>query len=103
VHVWNVWWICMVANLIISWTRVIFIHRFFSFDFFSGGHLSTYCFKYFEHISVYFFCFSFFFFFYFCIAPCLFSTTNRWERFQQLRAFILSGNLTNIFLYLPPV
>ena len=56
----------------------------FLFFFFSGGHLSTHCFKYLGHFYVHFFpqlffSYSSFFMNNFCIAPCLFSATKLWE------------------------
>ena len=67
-------------------SRGCLIHLFF----FSGGHLSTHCFKYLKHFCVHFFSSSFFslpfFMNSFCIAPCLFSaiklseiTTRTWS------------------------
>ena len=68
--VWNTWWIYMVANLIllcclthISLLKLgnIFCKRigaiFIHLSFFSGGHLSTQCFKYSGHLCVHFFSF----------------------------------------------
>ena len=47
-------------------------------SFFSGGHLSTHCFQYLGHWSIFSHLFFLFLFFMnnFCIAPCLFSTTK---------------------------
>ena len=76
---------------------ILFISLFFFF--FSGGHLSTHCFKYLGHLSIFSQFFFLFFMNNFCIAPCLFSATKLLrDSKQKLRAFIWSGNLTRIFL-----
>ena len=50
-------------------------------SFFSGGHLSTHCFRYFGHLSIFstLLLFSSFFMNNFFIAPYLFSATKLWE------------------------
>jgi hypothetical protein len=119
VHVCGMFGGYMVANLILlcSLTHISFLKlgnilqenrgylysSLFFLRFFSSGHLSTHCFKYSEHLCVHFFSFSFFLLFFKLLhSPMSFSTTNLWERFQQqLGAFILSGNLTSMFLCLP--
>ena len=57
-----------------TWT-ILFISLFFS-----GGHLSTHCFKYLRHLFIFFlnsfFYFLSFFMNNFCIALCLFSITK---------------------------
>ena len=80
--VWNIWWIYMVANLILLcslktylsfeiWkyfykkTWAILFISFFLF-LFSGGHVSTHCFRYLRHLSI--FSQLFFFMNNFCIA-----------------------------------
>jgi hypothetical protein len=83
--------IYMVANLILlysfktylsfkTWKQLCkkhvgyLIHLFFSL--LSGGHLSTHCFRYFGHLSIFFQFFFSFFMNNFCIATCLFSATK---------------------------
>ena len=115
----DIWWI--VANLILlcslktclsleTWKYfcerirvILFISSFFSraseYPLFSISRTLA-------HFSQFSF-FHFFFFFMnnFCIAPCLFSAIELWERYQQdLKAFIWSmENLTSMFLYSLPV
>ena len=90
--VWNIWWIYMVASLILLCS----LKTYLSFEtwkhfqenmgylihlsFFSGGHLSTYCFRYLEHLSIFSTLFSLFFFMNnFCIALTSFLQQNFWE------------------------
>ena len=63
--VWNIWWIYMVANLILlcslktylsfeTWKHLLENRGYLIHLFFSGGHLSTHCFKYLGHLSIFF-------------------------------------------------
>ena len=65
--------ICMVANLILLcsletylsfkiWKHLLESRAILFISFFSGGHLSTHCFRYLGHFCVHFFSSSFFFF-----------------------------------------
>jgi hypothetical protein len=76
------------------------IHLSFFLSFFSGGHLSTHCFQYLGHLSI----FSQLLFSFMnnsCIAHASFSAIETFQErhLQELGAFIL----TNIFLCLYPV
>ena len=115
----DVSWIYLVANLILlcslktylsfqSWKH--FCKRtgaiLFIFFFFLGGHLSTHYFQYISDTYPFFNSFCPFFMNYFCIAPCLFSATKLWERYQQELwsiCFEWMENLSNMFLYSLPV
>ena len=69
-------------EIILQENKVYLIHLFL----FLGEHLSTHCFRYLGHLSIFF---SILFFHFFCIAPHLFFATELWERYQQeLGAFI---------------
>ena len=78
----------MVANLILlcslktylsfkTWKQLYkktWANLFIFSSFFLGGHLSTHCFKYLGHLSIFFF--SLFFMNNFCIATCFFYATK---------------------------
>ena len=65
--VWNIWWIYMVANpkstlllknLSLFWNMEIILQEnrgYLIHLFFSGGHLSTHCFRYLRHLSIFLF------------------------------------------------
>ena len=89
-----VWKIFMVANVILLcslkhislvWNLKILCKKtwaiLFIFLLFLDGHLSTHCFRYLGHLSIFSYLFFLFSFFMnnFCIALCLFSATKLWE------------------------
>jgi hypothetical protein len=95
----------LLGNLTLFWNLEIFLQEnrgyLIHLSFFSGGHLSTHCFRYLRHLCVFF---STFFYEYFFIAPYIFSATKLWERYQQeLWAFIWwMKNLSSMFLVFTP-
>ena len=64
-------------------------------SFFLGGHLSTHCFRYLEHLSI----FSLLFLNNFCIAQAYFRQQNFWEiATRTWSIYLVDENLENIFL-----
>ena len=106
-------WIYMVANLILlcslkhislDWNLKILCKKTWAILFifillFSGGHLSTHCFRYLEHLSIFFY--FLFFMNNFCIDHASFSAIETFQEWhlQELGVFILSI----IFLCLFPI
>ena len=78
----DMWWIYMGANLILLCSLKTYLsskigNKFarkhgLSYSSFLGKYLSTHCFRYLRHLSI----FSLFFMNNFCIAPCFFSATK---------------------------
>jgi hypothetical protein len=113
-------WKYMVANLILlcslttylsfeTWKQMLESRGYLIHLFFSDGHLSTHCFRYLGHLSI-FFNFLFFLFFLslffmnnFCITPCLFSAIKLWEKATRIWSIYLVDGKPNMFLCSPRV
>jgi hypothetical protein len=92
-----IWWLILIllcslrTYLSFEIWKHLLENRGYLIHLFSDGHLSTHCFRYLRHLSIFSQLFFLLFSFLnnFCIASCLFSTTKLWERYQQeLGAFI---------------
>ena len=74
---------------------------FISLLFFLGGHLSTHCFQYLGHLSIFYQLFSFFMN-YFCIAHASFLQQKLWEIATRTWSIYLVEILSSIFLVFTP-
>ena len=106
----------LLKNISLLWNLETFlwenrgylIHLFFSF---LGGHLSTHCFRYLGHLSIFFLNLYFFLFFLFlllnnfCIAPCLFSATKLLRDSTRIWSIYLVDGKPNkhVFVFTPSV
>ena len=75
------------------------IHLFF---FFSDGHLSTHCFKYLGHLSIFSQLFFLFFMSNFCIAHASFLHSNCWRDSNKNLEHLCGENLWSILLVFSP-
>ena len=81
------WWVILILLFSLktylsfeTWKHLLESRGYLIHLFFSSGHLSTHCFHYLGHLSIFstlfFLFFLFFFMNNFCIAPCPFSATK---------------------------
>ena len=101
--------LCSVKTYLSSQTWKHFCKRtwaiLFVFFFFSGGHLSTHCFQYLRHLSIFFNSFFLFFMNNFCIAHACFLQQNFWEIAIRTWSIYLVDEkpIKHVFVFTPSV